>query len=955
MCGIVGIFDRGGAPVDERLLARMTGRIQHRGPDGEGHFIAPGVGIGMRRLSIIDLDGGNQPLTNEDRTLQVVFNGEIYNYIELRAELITHGHQFKTHSDTEVIVHAYEQWGADCVSRFNGMFAFALWDGRKRELLLARDHLGIKPLYYTTVGPRVLFASEVKALLEDPRCPREVSLNGLGQLFSLRFVPAPDTLFAGIHKLPAGHRMTLSASGMRVQRYWNRKPELRSATREAQLIEEYQFLLEDAVRLQMRSDVPVGLFLSSGVDSSTILALMSRYSAQPVRTFTIGFEDNEGSDETAVARETARRFGAQHSEMIVTADQYQKYYDHYLWDLEEPLGNESAAAFFFVSKIARQQVKVALNGQGADEPWAGYDRYKGVQLSRLYSKLPGLLTGLLASPAVERLVRDERVKRGLLSLHERDVLSRFVKIYSFFSPAMKAQLFQPWVREHLSVDGQEAREAIGRLQDDVASLDPLTQMLYIDTRADLPDDLLMVCDKTSMANSLEARVPFLDVRLVEFIETLPPAMKLRRFQGKYLHKKACRKYLPESSVYRKKLGFGNPVDKWFRDHMRRYVDECLLNPDSAVRRYFDPECIRGIVKEHEAGRQDYMRQIQLLISFELWHRMFISATPAPGAVQEEEAILAVAGPAVAEPVPVQAKESRASTSEGLRYAVISPVRNESTFLNGTYRSLAAQTIAPAAWVIVDDGSTDATPQIADKLAAECPWIRVVHRLDRGYRESGTGVAEAFNDGLQALDGVAWDYLVKLDGDLTFAEDYFARCFAHFAAEPLLGVGGGWVVSITARGIEREPVPAGHVRGATKIYRRECWNSIRKLFPAPGWDTLDEITANVAGWESRAFEDLEVTQQRKTGGADGWWRTAFKNGRADYVCRNNPLFMCSKIAWRMVTLRPYVVRGLALGAGYFSGFASQLPRAQDDRVVAMLRRRKVERSFARKRPSSAGAD
>jgi len=320
MCGIVGIFHRSGSPIDRELLHRMTGIIRHRGPDGEGCFMGPGVGISMRRLSIIDLEGGSQPLSNESGSLQIVFNGEIYNYIELRQELLLHGHQFKTQSDTEVIVHAYEQWGLDCVNRLNGMFAFALWDSQKRELLLARDHLGIKPLYYVELGDRILFASEIKAILEDSQCPREVDLRALGQLFSLRYVPSANTLFRGIKKLPAGHRMILSASGPRIERFWTTKPALNSAKDEAALIEEYQELLQDAVRIQMRSDVPVGLFLSSGVDSSTILALMTRHAAQPIRTFTIGFENNTGNDEAEDARKAAQMFGRDHTEMIRTAD-----------------------------------------------------------------------------------------------------------------------------------------------------------------------------------------------------------------------------------------------------------------------------------------------------------------------------------------------------------------------------------------------------------------------------------------------------------------------------------------------------------------------------------------------------------------------------------------------------------------------------------------------------------
>jgi asparagine synthase (glutamine-hydrolysing) len=364
---------------------------------------------------------------------------------------------------------------------------------------------------------------------------------------------------------------------------------------------------------------------------------MRQHSTQQIRTFTIGFENNESNDEVEDARKIARMFDTDHTEMILKAEDYQKYYQRYLWDLEEPLGNESAAAFYFVSLIASKKVKVALNGQGADEPWAGYDRYMGVKFSQYYRLLPSFITSWLSSPPFERMVKNEKIKRALLSLNEPDTLTRFVKIYSFYSTAMKARLFQPWICEQISVDGREASAAIGRLQGDVADLDPLTQMLYIDTRANLPDDLLMVCDKTSMANSLEARVPFLDVRLVEFIETLPANLKLRGFTGKYLHKKACQKWVPREVVHRRKKGFANPVDSWFRSHMRAYVDECLLSDHSAVVRYFDRGYIREIISAHESGSQNYLRQIQLLISFELWHRMFISGNE-PGGASNLEAM-----------------------------------------------------------------------------------------------------------------------------------------------------------------------------------------------------------------------------------------------------------------------------------------------------------------------------
>lgn len=624
MCGICGIFDSNGKPIDREVLSRMNRRIQHRGPDGEGMYFGHGVGLANRRLSIIDLEGGGQPIANEDETINVVFNGEIYNYVELRDELKTKGHVFRTHSDTEVIVHGYEEWGDECTNRFNGMFVFALWDSKRRRLLIARDHLGIKPLYYVSIGERLLFASEIKCLLADPECPREVDPQALSQLFTLRYVPSPRTLFRGIYKLPPAHRMAVQSRGIQIDRYWKSTPQIRANWNRSQLIEEYRELIEDAVRLQMRSDVPVGLFLSSGIDSGCLLALMSTLSNQPVRTFTIGFADGEESNETDDARELAKRFGSEHFEQVLSSQDYEKYYERYLWDLEEPVGNETAAAFYFVSRITSHKVKVALTGQGADEPWAGYGRYIGIKFSDAYSSLPQPLTRGFLKRIGDRWVKHEQWKRGLGSLYERDVLSRFVTVYSFFTPEMKGQLFQPWLKEQISTDGFEAKHALRQLQSEVMNLDPLTQILYMDTRTNLPDDLLMVGDKTSMANSLEVRVPFLDYRLVEFAETLPPNLKLRGFQGKYLHKKAIEKWLPQEIVWRKKKGFANPIDKWLRTSMRSFVRDCLLADRAAVNRYFNADFIRELIERHEQNQAQYLRHIYLLVSFELWHQQFIS-------------------------------------------------------------------------------------------------------------------------------------------------------------------------------------------------------------------------------------------------------------------------------------------------------------------------------------------
>lgn len=634
MCGICGIFDLSGNPISRELLGSMNSVIRHRGPDGEGAFVEREIGMGHRRLSIIDVSGGCQPMANENGKVQVVFNGEIYNFVELRKELEACGHCFRTHSDTEVIVHAYEQWGTACVKRFNGMFAFALWDGLSRQLFLARDHLGIKPLYYVKLGAQLLFASEIKSLLQHPECPRRVNEQALTELFTFRYVPSPKTLFEQIFKLPPGHTMVAGKSGVRIERFWDWAPRLNLRRTEADAIAEYQALLEDAVRLQLRSDVPLGLFLSSGVDSAALLALMSRFSGGPVKAFTIGFEDGERTNEVADARELAKMFGADHDCLMVSPEDYLEYYQRYMQDLEEPVGNETAAAFYFVSRITSRHVKVALSGQGADEPWAGYHRHLGAKLSASYSRLPSALTHSLLPTLVNLLPRSERLKRGVRSLAEPERLTRFAKIYSFFGAELKGELFQGWLKAKVPDYEFGAKRVLARLYEDVKDLDPLTQMLYMDTRSNLPDDLLMVGDKTSMANSLEARVPFLDYRLIEFVESLPPHWRLRGFQRKYLHKRALEKLLPRRVVYRKKKGFANPIHAWLRTGMKGFVQELLLSPDSGVRQYFERDCLTRILQDHESGREAFMRQIYLLLSFELWHRAFIRQAPAKCAVED---------------------------------------------------------------------------------------------------------------------------------------------------------------------------------------------------------------------------------------------------------------------------------------------------------------------------------
>lgn len=624
MCGICGVFDRKGIPIGEGIIENMMASIQHRGPNGFGKFQMDEIALGHRRLSIIDLEGGAQPISNEDKSLQIVFNGEIYNYKELRSELENLGHTFHTQSDTETIVHAFEQWGIDCVNHFNGMFAFAIWNSVNHSLFLARDHLGIKPLYYIELDSTILFASEIKALLEYPSVPKEIDIKSLSELFTFRYVPSPNTLFKGIKKLIPGHIMICSKTKIDIKRFWTWTPIIRSSYNENELIEEYQSLFEDTIRLQMRSDVPVGLFLSSGIDSSAILALMRQHTSKPINTYTIGFTDGEKTNEIRDAAKLAHAYGANHHGEIISPHDYASYYEQYMMDLEEPVGHEPAAAHYFVANLAAQHTRVALSGQGADEPWAGYDRYLGIKYSEIYRRIPTPIINILA-PLLSKIPgKLEIVRRSVNSLSEPDHLTRFAKVYSYFSADMKEQLYRGKLRQDFDVDNFGTKEALRRLQSDVKHLDPLSQMLYIDTRANLPDDLLMVGDKTSMSNSLEVRVPFLDYRIVEFIESLPPSLKLRGLTGKYLHKKAMRKYLPSEVVYRKKKGFAHPIAQWLRTSMRPLVEDCLLSKNSSLSEYFNIEYIRTILELDRSGSENYMRHIYLLLSLELWHRKFIT-------------------------------------------------------------------------------------------------------------------------------------------------------------------------------------------------------------------------------------------------------------------------------------------------------------------------------------------
>jgi asparagine synthase (glutamine-hydrolysing) len=611
-------------------MRRMLSEMIHRGPDDEGQYLDGPIALGMRRLSIIDVAGGHQPLSNEDGTVWVVLNGEIYNFQELRHELEGKGHVFATRSDTEVIVHGYEEWGDDCVSHLNGMFGLAVWDARKHRLLLARDHFGVKPLYFYAERDRLVWASEIKALLVDPTIPREVDRRALDLYLTFRFVPAPHTMFANIRKLAPGHRLIQDEKSCRIERYFfppsprpgdGRGEGQNQGHSESEWIAILQERLEAAVRRQMISDVPIGALLSGGVDSGAVVAIMSQLTDHPVRTFTVGFADSDDINELKEARATAALFGTDHEEVILGSMDYQDLLQKAIWHMDEPIATTSALAMYSVCRLAREHVTVVLTGQGADEPFAGYPRHWGERYGSLYRGLHPFLRDRVLSPLIEGLPRQERLKRAARSLAIGDITERFAKVYAVFSEPVKDGLWQPGMLpgrrfEHVC-------EVIDYWRSGIENADPLVQMTYVDTRLSLSDDLLTYGDKMSMAASIEARVPFLDLDYMRAVEALPPSLRIRGTTHKYIHKKAVAKWLPPEVIGRKKRGFDTPVDRWFRSELTGYVREMLLSADAACPVYFQSSAIDRLIREHIRGRQDHRRQLFALLTFELWHRQFI--------------------------------------------------------------------------------------------------------------------------------------------------------------------------------------------------------------------------------------------------------------------------------------------------------------------------------------------
>jgi asparagine synthase (glutamine-hydrolysing) len=631
MCGIAGQARSDGRPPDRALLGRMCAAIEHRGPDSRGIHVEPGVGLGIQRLRVIDLETGDQPIFNEDRSVAVVLNGEIYNYRELRAELVRGGHVFATQSDTEVIAHLYERDGPELVRRLHGMFAFAVWDLRRRRLLLARDRVGKKPLYYAERDGTISFASELPALLQDESIPRDVDHRALDAYLAYRWVPAPMTAFRAVRKLPPGCTLAFADGRSTVSRYWrldfSRK---RRVADPRELGAELRHRIRAATARRMVADVPLGAFLSGGVDSAAVVAAMAEESAQPVKTFSIGFT-NERFNELPLARRVAERFATDHHELVVeprALDIIPRIVRHH----GEPFADDSAVPSFYVAAMARRHVTVALNGDGGDESFAGYSRYVANLAAARLDRVPRRLRAAVAA-ATLRLPPSgaidswrSRARRAAETL-PLDAADRYVGYMTRLNGLRPDQLYTAEYRELVGPSAAGDVMA-GRWRASTAT-GLLDVMLDVDVQTYLPDDLLAKMDIATMASSLEARSPLLDHELMEFAASLPPRCKVRGMQKKVALRDALRGWVPDEVLDAPKRGFRLPIADWFRRDLRDYVHDLLLGPTALQRGYFREAYVRELVHRHAAGVEDHSQGIWTLLMFELWHQQFVDAQARP--------------------------------------------------------------------------------------------------------------------------------------------------------------------------------------------------------------------------------------------------------------------------------------------------------------------------------------
>lgn len=629
MCGIAGILSYSGrAKIEEPLIRRMCFELKHRGPDDEGVYIGPeaNIGLGHRRLSIIDLSSaGHQPMHNEDKSIWIVLNGEIYNYKELRQELEEKGHVFGSNTDTEAVVHLYEEYRESCVIYLRGMFAFAIWDEKRQVLLLARDRVGKKPLLYSRQNGYFCFASEFSSLLASGLIDRKINLKSVHAYLSFGYIPAPQSIYENIFKLPPAHILVFQDGDFSVKRYWALDYANKLNISEEEAADEILKLLREAVGLRLNSDVPLGAFLSGGIDSSTVVALMSSLSDRKVKTFSIGFEEKDYS-ELKYARSIAERFDTQHHEFIVKPKAIEilpVLVERY----GEPYADYSCIPTYYVARETKQYVTVALNGDGGDELFAGYGRYQAMLAAKIYERLPKLYKRALSGLAF--CLPDSRNPKNILRNIKRFLTAvglpaeyRYLRWVGVFDNNSKEALYSEWFKNTSTTEDQ-AGLLKPYLYDNSGKLNLIDRLLMMDTETYLPNDLLVKVDIATMVNSLEARSPFLDHKLMEFAARLPAEYKINNFVTKYLLKKAIKGLLPRENITRRKMGFGMPVGEWFRQELKELLCDTLLCERFLKRGYFNPEAVKTMVKKHIEKQADCRAQLWALLMFELWHQKFI--------------------------------------------------------------------------------------------------------------------------------------------------------------------------------------------------------------------------------------------------------------------------------------------------------------------------------------------
>lgn len=620
MCGICGRYNyKFNQTVSGEHILKMTNAMVHRGPDDEGYFISGSIGFGFRRLSIIDIEGGHQPMSDAEKSVWVVFNGEIYNFPELKAELEGYGYVFRTRSDTEVIVHGYKRWGIDVLSRLNGMFGLAIWDEGSKLLLLARDKMGIKPLYYRQESGCLLFASEIRALLAGDECNPSVDPVAINLFLRYRYTPSPLTVFKGVRKLAPGTRIVIENGVLRRERWWNYVPvPFDPLPSEKQAEEKLMELYERAVKRHLISDVPVGLLLSGGLDSGLLLGLMNNY-GNCWKTFSVGFGSDFHANELVAAADTAKSLNAQNTPITISREQFETSLPEIINKLEEPVAASSVVPMYFMCKRAREDVKVVFMGQGPDELFGGYKRHIGTRYGMYWRFLPKRLR-LALSCGLKFFPHGDALKRGLYSMDVPQRIRRYQHIFSI----MPGEAIDGLFREDILPEsaGDKILEYWRELQAPMGHTDELGGLQFLEIRSSLPDELLMYADKLSMAHSLEIRVPYLDGEIVEYVERLPASFKVRFGSGKWLHRKVCKKFLTKEIITRKKLGFGTPVDEWFRTSVSGKVDSILLDGNSMIYGYLRPGVVRKLVNDHQRGKCKNYKIIFSLILLEEWMRNF---------------------------------------------------------------------------------------------------------------------------------------------------------------------------------------------------------------------------------------------------------------------------------------------------------------------------------------------